>query len=365
MVAYRFDQGENPVEIASLPRKPTSEETAEVADFARQTGCVRWCASRDGWCMWRRGCWQCRSIAGLVYLIGWAPNVRNATEGVRCSAGEPTSWALLVCMIDADCGGGGPGRRLPARFRGGPAGGARPPRAEAGGRPTSSQPRRNSRKQRPQVDWAAQLSPRGGETRIGDNLKFIIDKERGGPIAAVVLFTDGGNNARQRLQSRRHGGSRCADSGLCRRPRLRQAAARTCGSSIWKRPSASIRATSSRSPATCRRRTTAAASVTVELLSGGGRRQRTKPKKTSRRSTSARPGKVVPIKFELKPEEQGVRQYKLARAAVRRRDRPPRQRENRQGRDHRPPDEGAADRRRPDARFHLPAQPALSRQGSD
>ena len=29
----------------------------------------------------------------------------------------------------------------------------------------------------------------------GDNLKAIIDKERGGPIAAVILFTDGGGNA--------------------------------------------------------------------------------------------------------------------------------------------------------------------------
>src|SRR4051794_35128548 len=29
VVAYRFDQGDNPVEIASLPRKPTTEETAE------------------------------------------------------------------------------------------------------------------------------------------------------------------------------------------------------------------------------------------------------------------------------------------------------------------------------------------------
>ena len=47
----------------------------------------------------------------------------------------------------------------------------------------------------PKIDWTAQLLPRGAETRIGDNLKFIIDKERGGPIAAIILFTDGGNNA--------------------------------------------------------------------------------------------------------------------------------------------------------------------------
>src|SRR5207244_11662378 len=45
------------------------------------------------------------------------------------------------------------------------------------------------------VDWETQLVPRGGETRIGDNLQFLIDKERGGPVAAIALFTDGRNNA--------------------------------------------------------------------------------------------------------------------------------------------------------------------------
>src|SRR5688572_30693460 len=30
VIAYRFDQGDNPVEVASFPRKPTPEETAEM-----------------------------------------------------------------------------------------------------------------------------------------------------------------------------------------------------------------------------------------------------------------------------------------------------------------------------------------------
>ena len=30
VIAYRFDQGDAPVEIASFPRKPTAEETAEA-----------------------------------------------------------------------------------------------------------------------------------------------------------------------------------------------------------------------------------------------------------------------------------------------------------------------------------------------
>ena len=47
----------------------------------------------------------------------------------------------------------------------------------------------------PAIDWAEQLAPRGSETRLGDALHYVVDKERGGPIAGVIVFTDGGSNA--------------------------------------------------------------------------------------------------------------------------------------------------------------------------
>src|SRR4030095_13308242 len=52
-------------------------------------------------------------------------------------------------------------------------------------------PGKKAEEQTPQIDWAAQLAPRGSKSRIDDNLKFVIDRERGGPIAGVVLFSDG------------------------------------------------------------------------------------------------------------------------------------------------------------------------------
>lgn len=45
------------------------------------------------------------------------------------------------------------------------------------------------------VDWPTALSPRGGETRLGEALRYVINKERGGPIAGIVLFSDGRGNA--------------------------------------------------------------------------------------------------------------------------------------------------------------------------
>lgn len=46
----------------------------------------------------------------------------------------------------------------------------------------------------PQRPWHEQLVARGVETRIGDALRWILDREREAPVAGVVLVTDGQNN---------------------------------------------------------------------------------------------------------------------------------------------------------------------------
>ncbi len=45
------------------------------------------------------------------------------------------------------------------------------------------------------MDWSEALAARGLKTRIGDALRYLVNRERGGPIAAIVLFTDGQQNA--------------------------------------------------------------------------------------------------------------------------------------------------------------------------
>ena len=47
----------------------------------------------------------------------------------------------------------------------------------------------------PEVNWNAELKPSRLETRLGDALRFIINKERGGPIAGILLLTDGAHNS--------------------------------------------------------------------------------------------------------------------------------------------------------------------------
>lgn len=44
------------------------------------------------------------------------------------------------------------------------------------------------------VVWSTALQPQGTSTRIGSALRYIVNKEQGGPIAGIVVFTDGQSN---------------------------------------------------------------------------------------------------------------------------------------------------------------------------
>ena len=46
-----------------------------------------------------------------------------------------------------------------------------------------------------EVDWSRELMPNGTSTRLGSAIQFLVNRERGGPIAGIVVITDGRNNA--------------------------------------------------------------------------------------------------------------------------------------------------------------------------
>lgn len=52
----------------------------------------------------------------------------------------------------------------------------------------------------PQIDWNTTLLPRGSKTRMGDAIQFLVNKERGGPIAGVVIYTDGRSNSGEDIE---------------------------------------------------------------------------------------------------------------------------------------------------------------------
>lgn len=47
----------------------------------------------------------------------------------------------------------------------------------------------------PTVDWPEELKPQGVQTRLGDAIMSLVNQERGGPIAGIGVFSDGGQNA--------------------------------------------------------------------------------------------------------------------------------------------------------------------------
>jgi von Willebrand factor type A domain len=161
----------------------------------------------------------------------------------------------------------------------------------------------------PRVDWATQLSPRGAETRIGDNLKYIIDKERGGPVAAVVLFTDGGNNAGSDYKL---AATAAADALI---------PVYTVGLGSDKRP-ANLRVVDLEAPERVypgdkfsvtgyvQAQNYNRGNVTVELFAGAADGSN-ETKEDEQTLDVGRSGHVVTVTFELKPAEQGVRRYRL------------------------------------------------------
>ncbi|MBP87438.1 MAG: hypothetical protein CMJ64_12060 [Planctomycetaceae bacterium] len=184
VVVYRFDQVAVPTEIASFPRlgdAPGIElGRADDRAFASHLGETRMIAIVAG----------AIGIVGVCALLFGVFFARGQREG-------ESSWATLVGMValiaslvvlcvanlrhpDIDFLA-----TLGIRD-------VTPP--ETQGRDADQQPDSTAVAETPEVDWGEALTPRGVETRLGDAVRYIVNRERGGPIAGVVVITDGGNN---------------------------------------------------------------------------------------------------------------------------------------------------------------------------
>ncbi len=303
VIAYRFDQQDQPVQIAAFPKKLTAEEQAEQSTSQsaererslRQARVIAFVAM---------GLLAVSLVAGTVYLV----------FGKRATGGEPGSWALLVSMVTlvaslvvlAAANLRSPESGLLAVLS------VREP-APSKNDGKASPGRIDEKELQPAdpttVDWTAQLLPRGGESRLGDNLRFIVNKERGGPIAGVVLISDGGNNAGIDPVLAANAAS---DAMIPILP---------VGMGSDKRPS-NLRVVDLEAPQRVfpgdkftltgyvQALGTNRSSVSVELLSGDENGQN-ETREDERTVDVGRTGQITPVKFELTPDQQGVRTFKL------------------------------------------------------
>jgi hypothetical protein len=163
------------------------------------------------------------------------------------------------------------------------------------------------------IDWCKALAPTGTETRLGQALRQLIHDERNTPVAGVVLFSDGGQNA---------GVSPETAVALAQEAKL---PVFTVGLGS-DRPPSQVRVVDLAAPARAypgdrytvtgylQSQGMAGKTVTVQLLmrAAGGDRGET-PRTDAGNVLESRPvtlggdGEILPVKFELTPDAPGRR----------------------------------------------------------
>lgn len=188
---YRFDQGTRPVSIAAIPKLPAQKLTpgsqigdvdTTLQDDASSTLPSLQRTARAGIAMlfvslllifiplvtqlvrstpWHAGAWvfltgSCLMILGLI-LVAWI-TVPNTQYSLSQLLGWKFDQSSNVAESRQATVAAGEKSELPA-------------------------------------DWQTTLNPSGAESRLGDALRSILDRELGNPLAGIVVVTDGRSNA--------------------------------------------------------------------------------------------------------------------------------------------------------------------------
>ena len=182
---YRFDETNQPMEIAMFPQTGTVTPTDLLTEASLGE---RIAEARQFWIV----AWGAFGIA----LLALVANLLFARFS-RTSEGE--SWALLVsvfalivglvlaavCSLRNDVG-----PRVAMGWIDAPEETVAEPEE-------TSDPTKEVAQETPEpgeVDWAEVLEPRGGATRIGDAVRWLLTQERGNPLAGIGILTDGNSN---------------------------------------------------------------------------------------------------------------------------------------------------------------------------
>ncbi len=181
---YRFDQLQRPTLFASLT-KPSQDLAANEDRSAVLTQLWYW-VSRVVWL---------GSFLGLVAIMALGVGLSFRIRGSKAPAWPYLILAgvvLLIVALVVIATALLRGSDLPLASLGSWS----PPAAEV----LAAQSGNPKVEQLPgddlnQVDWSNQLMATGIETRLGDAVQAILEQERGNPLAAIVMVSDGQSNA--------------------------------------------------------------------------------------------------------------------------------------------------------------------------
>ncbi len=175
VIVHRFSEESRPVEIATYPRvaRVDSSNDSKLSDQAINS--VRNLVKIG------LGLIAVAIIALIFYL----------SKGRRKDQPEASSWSLLASMVCVIAG------VIVVAV-----GNLRHPQLSFSDTLGITSPDFSSEQgmtddivELPEVDWNSTLLPRGSKTRMGDAVQYLVNKERGGPIAGIILYTDGRSNS--------------------------------------------------------------------------------------------------------------------------------------------------------------------------
>lgn len=319
VVVYRFDQASRPTEVAAFAKRVAAEAgaatvTAEEA-YRQSLGEARRAAAVAGISL----------FVGVFFLLVFAIVVRRSRDPERASWTLPVGvFALILGLVVLAVGSlRNPLVRFPVMI------GWKTPAADdfpaADGtrsvpaaitaedavaeRPTGDRPREPR-----DIDWAKELAARGLQTRLGDALRYLVNKERGGPLAGLVVFSDGRRN---------EGIEPAAAASLAR---LAEIAIYAVGMGSDRRP-ANIRVVDLEAPERVypgdrftltgyvQANGMPGRSVDVRLTSaptGAADRDKSETVEQEAHVELGGEGEIVTVKFEVTPDEAGRRTFQLA-----------------------------------------------------
>ncbi|MBC8871563.1 MAG: VWA domain-containing protein [Planctomycetes bacterium] len=305
VVVYRFDQESKPSEVASLPKLASADDDEPTLSAAEVHG------------RQLREARTTATVAGAFLLASVLFGFVHLMTGRGASSPDRTAWALLVSLFslivavvvlavgnlrNPDVGFLAMIGLEDGQFTEDDTGTSPDPESEA----ESLEPAN--------IDWPEALAAHGLKTRLGEALRYLVNKERGGPVAGIVVFTDGQRNA----------GAECSVATTM--ARLAEIPVYTVGMGSEKRPenvlvldldapervypgdrftvTGHIQATNVNSR-----------SVQVKLTSaptGAAEGEKVETVEEEDRVELGEDGKIVTIKFEVTPKESGRRTYKLS-----------------------------------------------------
>ena len=186
---YRFDEQPQPVQLAVLKKfesaGPKQDQQQQLRDQAQAYLTDAVLLGRIGW-----------AVLGFSLLVGVAYlSFRLQSEQTWASwmlATSVLSLHVAVALIGIAYAHASEFEWLAAVGISEP---RESPRVETSTLPQNpAESAEDEASDAPAIDWQQEFSPTGTATRLSQAIEFVVNKERGGPMAGIVVVTDGGDN---------------------------------------------------------------------------------------------------------------------------------------------------------------------------